>query len=100
MDRTKKWQTLRRAGLCVLPVGAAHWSWAQFTQTMNRAVSDAVNAGRIEQGMALARWGGDVNAPGEDGTTLLMLACAQGRKELAHSLLSMGADVHARDRMA
>src|SRR5437868_5618931 len=97
MARFKNWQSLRRAVLCVLLGVAVHWGWSQFTLTMNRAVSDAVDAGKVEQGMTLARWGGDVNTSGTNGTTLLMLACAQGRRERARSLLSMGAEVQARD---
>src|SRR5437868_3488025 len=97
MNRFKNWKTLRQVVSWVLVLALVYTGWSQFTQAMNRAVIDAIDGGRVEQGMLLARWGGDVNSTGAGGTTLLMLASRQGSRERVRALLSMGADVHAQD---
>lgn len=64
---------------------------------LDKGFAKAVAAGDLAMIRTLLDQGIDINAKNKEGETALMLACLEGRTEVARLFIEKGADLHAKD---
>lgn len=74
------------------------WSATRSAKSEEEALPKVRDLLTLDRLQSLINSGADVNAKGEDGMTLLMLATISGNTDVIKLLLNAGADVNAKER--